>query len=439
MQLQHTQFSDPAETLQKAARAVDEETGIIKLLYEPPPAPDAPTIFGCGSLCSDYSHLGCPSGSSISGSTSLVRDQAIAGAIGEAIERYSAAFVPYEEIIVRPYSLVKCEAISPWSLTLYEAEQYQRSGFGYAPLTAYDPIGWVTGYSLTRAIPILVPAFAVYQPYRSMAGEAAVVQQITTGMACGSTLEEAILAAICEVVERDAAMLMWLQTRRPSKVVVTRGKNSCLASRALSSFGVLAQYVTILDVTTDISIPSYVAVWDGPIDKNQGAVFASCGSLSPERAVVGALTELAQSLMWVGSLLDNQEHLPDPRVEEMSRITDHVLWPMRPEVRPLFAFTLSSERSVSVSDRPDVSSPDVLDCIQKCVDLVGAQGLEVIVIDVTSPDIRELGLHVVRVIIPGAQPLFFGTGLHRLSERSHCSQYADRASERINLNPHPFP
>src|SRR5262245_40687059 len=220
MYLEHRPFSNPEETLRKAMRLVDEETGVIRLLYEAPTAPDAPEIFGCGSMCSDYSYLGHPSESFISGSTSLVRDQAIAGAIGEAVERYSAAFVPYDQIIVRRYSLVAADAISPWSLTLYDEDQYEQLDFGYRRLHAEESIGWVTGYSLTKGTPILVPAFSVYQPYRSMVGESPVVQQITTGLACGNTLEEATLCAICEVVERDAAMLMWLQTRRSPKVVL---------------------------------------------------------------------------------------------------------------------------------------------------------------------------------------------------------------------------
>lgn len=221
--------------------------------------------------------------------------------------------------------------------------------------------------------------------------------------------------------------------------VVPGGETPSLVSKALGSFGNLVKYVTILDVTTDLCIPSYLAVWDGPIYNERGALFASCANVSAERAVVGALTELAQCLMWAGSLIDKQEHLPDPTVEKISRIEEHVLWPLRSTARPSFAFALSSENRVTLDERIDASSSDVLASIQKCVGLIEAQGLEVVAVDVTSPDVREIGLHVVRVIIPGAQPLFFGTGLHLLSNRSRRNLYSDRASDAINLHPHPFP
>ena len=438
VRLRHRPFSRIEETTRKAVRLVDEDTGIIRLLHEAPIPPDAPKIFGCGSLCSDYGDMGHPADNPISGSTSLIRDQAIVGAIGEAVERYSAAFVPYDQITVRPYSSITSDAIAPWSLTLYEDEQYQNADFGYSRVRPDDPIGWVSGHSLTRGTDVLVPAFSVYQPYVSLADEPPIIQQITTGLACGNSMEEAVLAAVCEVVERDAAMLMWLQRRCPPHFVPEFDEASPV-SAIFRSFGNLQKYVTLLDITTDFSIPAYVAVWDGPINNEYGAIFASCAKQSPTKAAVGALSELAQCLLWAGSLIDNHKRLPDPSAEKLSRIEEHVLWPLRPTTRPVFEFALSSKKKIFFADQPEFNTPDVLEEIERCVHSIAAQGLEVIVVDVTSPDVLEVGLHVVRAIIPGSQPLFFGSGLHRISDRARRNEYSDRADMQINLHPHPFP
>jgi ribosomal protein S12 methylthiotransferase accessory factor len=438
MNLQHHPPSMLEETLRKAARLVDDETGIVKLLYEAPACSDAPRIFGCGSMCSDFSDLGYPSEAAVSGSTSMIRDQALAGAIGEAVERYSAAFVPYDQLVFEPYKSVIGEALSPCSLTLYSDDQYERPGFGYKPVSPEQSIGWVTGHSLTRDCAVLVPAFAVYQPYRSRSGESPVIQQVTTGLACGNTLEEAILSATCEVVERDAAMLMWLQKRRPPKVF-DGNISPTLLSAVLERFGGSRQFVSLLDITTDLSIPAYIAVWDGPIYGKHGTIFASCASLSPGRAAAGALTELAQCLMWAGSLLDSAKHVPDPAIECLSEIEDHVLWPLGNTARSAFAFALASQRTVSFAERPEPRSRDVLHAIMSCVEMIAAAGLEVVAVDVTAPDILESGLRVVRVLIPGTQPLYFGTGLHRVSDRARQNPYPDRDSDALNLHPHPFP
>ena len=183
VRLEHRPFSPIEETLCKAVRLVDEETGIIRLLHEAPVPPDGPKIFGCGSLCGDFGKMGYPADNPISGSTSLIRDQAIVGAIGEAVERYSAAFVPYDQIAIHPYSSLQTDAVAPWELTLYDDEQYKNPKFGYRRVHPEDAIGWVRGWSITRNVELLVPAFAVYQPYISQDKEAPVMQQITTGLA----------------------------------------------------------------------------------------------------------------------------------------------------------------------------------------------------------------------------------------------------------------
>ncbi len=437
MNLSHHPPSPVVETLRKARRLVDEATGIVRMVYEAPLSPGAPGIVGCGSLCRSGRVLEDGSRSAVSGSASLTRDQALAGAIGEAVERYSAAYVPDEAIIhARPCDLGR-EAIDPNSLSLYDAAQYARPDFGYQPPAPDRSIGWVRGHSLTRGVEVLVPAFAVYQPYPATPQEPPVIQQVTTGLACGNTLEEAIYSALCEVVERDAAMLMWLQSRRAPQVDLDAVGQGLLRT-TLERYGDSRQYVALLDVTTDLCIPAYVAMWDGPIFGRSGAIFASCAKLDAQRAAVGALTELAQCLVWAASLLDRGVSFRDPRVEGLHEIEDHVMWPLLQSSRSAYGFVRAGERHRAVQDGATCDA-DVLSTIEDAVGRIAACNLEVIVVDVTSPDVRECGLFVVRVIIPGAQPLFFGTGMERISNRARYVGYPDRASGAINRHPHPFP
>jgi ribosomal protein S12 methylthiotransferase accessory factor len=436
--LNHHPPTPTIETLRRALRIVDAETGIIRMLHEAPVAPDAARIFGCAALTSDQAAIGFPSENAVSGSTALTRDGAIVGAIGEAVERYSAAYTPIDQILRVPFSAIRGEAIDPTALTLYDAEQEAHEGFVYRTPRADEPIGWVGGWSLTYGRPVLVPAFAVYQPYARNEDEVPVVQMVTTGLACGATLEEAILAGLCEVVERDAAMLLWLQSRRVPRVEPNADLPTGVID-ALGRFGSNARYVTLLDASSDIAIPTYVAVWDGPLASTHGAVFASCAKPTQTGAVIGALTELAQCLMWAASLVDSAARLPDPANDSFQRIEEHVLWPLRPEARSAWAFAISSPRRVGFEAGADAPIRDVLDAIESCVSHVARAGMEAIAVDVTAPDIAETGLRVVRVVLPGAQPLFFGRGLHRISARARHLPYPDRAATKINLHPHPYP
>jgi ribosomal protein S12 methylthiotransferase accessory factor len=438
MRLEHHPPSSSDGTLIKAIQLVGTETGVIKMIYEAPTAPDASQIFGCAALCSNLEAIGFPSESQISGSTALTRDQSIVGAIGEAVERYSAAYTPNSDIVHKSYIEIAGDAVNPEDLILYDQEQQSGVGFGYFSPASDQRIGWIEGWSLTRERPVFVPAFCVYQPYTSTTGELPVVQQITTGLACGATPEEAILAGMCEVLERDATMLLWLQSRKTPRAN-NRSDLPDDVAQVFKKFGKNARYVSLLDATHDTGIPAYVAMWDGPLAGRNGAVFASCAKPFQSSAAIGALTELAQCLMWVDSLIAGETSIPHPLTGKFEKIEHHVAWPFRPDTRQYWDFASGSSREALFSSNAQNRSKDVLDDIERCVERVAAAGLETIAVDVTSPDIREVGLHVWRIIIPHAQPLFFGTGMHRISSRALRNYYPERASPSINIHPHPFP
>jgi ribosomal protein S12 methylthiotransferase accessory factor len=72
-------------------------------------------------------------------------------------------------------------------------------------------------------------------------------------------------------------------------------------------------------------------------------------------------------------------------------------------------------------------------------------GLDVIACELTTPDIAALGLSVVRVVVPGAHPLFMGyanralggTRLYTVPKR--LGDDALTPGDPDNPYPHPFP
>jgi len=72
------------------------------------------------------------------------------------------------------------------------------------------PIRWVKGISLFDKKEVWVPANMVYLhiPYKSI-GEKFWLP-ISTGCAAHVTMEEALLGAINEVIERDAISTLWI-------------------------------------------------------------------------------------------------------------------------------------------------------------------------------------------------------------------------------------
>ena len=80
----------------------------------------------------------------------------------------------------------------------------------------------------------------------------------------------------------------------------------------------------------------------------------------------------------------------------------------------------------------------------RIVDSLASVGVEVLLRDLTTPDVAELGLSVVRAVCPGLQPLhgnhhlpFLGRG--RLWSVTDHFAFARKNPTRRDLNPWPHP
>ena len=190
---------------------VNMHTGIIRSVLDVPILPDDPTIFACTALTCDPSRFRPGMQAFPGNGAGFSREQARSAAIGEAIERYCSGFADPESLIFGTYKEV-CQThptIHPSAYALFLPSQY--SGLSLQPFNENTPIAWVSGNSLKTGAPVLVPAGLVYLPYHPwFQGEGFIAEPTSNGLACGDSYEEAVFKGLCEVVERDAFMIMWL-------------------------------------------------------------------------------------------------------------------------------------------------------------------------------------------------------------------------------------
>ena len=148
-------------------------------------------------------------------------------------------------------------------------------------------IAWMTvsdGYSGEER---LAPADAILIGRREPGDAEAVAIADSNGCACGESLDAAKLAALLELIERDA-LARWWYGRRGRRTVrppaSASGLPSYLEQRPRRS--------TLFDITTDIGIPVFAAVsWE--LDGSD-VVIASAADVDPMRAAASALTEMLQ-------------------------------------------------------------------------------------------------------------------------------------------------
>lgn len=96
---------------------------------------------------------------------------------------------------------------------------------------------------------------------------------------------------------------------------------------------------------------------------------------------------------------------------------------------------------------PARDGDDLRDCLLATIASYTRHGMDVIVVDQTTPEHRAGGLSCVKVIIPGTMPMTFGHAYRRVSGLPRLSQAPRRAGvhdhtlgpDEVNPHPHPFP
>jgi ribosomal protein S12 methylthiotransferase accessory factor len=159
--------------------------------------------------------------------------------------------------------------------------------------------------------------------------------------------------------------------------------------------------------------------------------------LSPALAVRKSVQEAGQNFPLLRNLLSHEKDWrPASDFSNVTTFDYHYLtYIQRPDlVAPAFAFFDACQERVALSEMRDRSTRRVLGDIETCVALLRSAGHEVIVADVTTPEIADVGFSVVRVVVPGLVPLH---GNHRRPFLGVRRLAAPPSG--LNPYPHPFP
>lgn len=407
-----------------------------------------PSTFAMGVMASDISRFADTANSSKGGGGGDNLLGALAATLGEAAERYCMFFYDKNAMVHAPYREIADHAVSPDLLRLYSREQIDSLGPN-AKVRYFDedtPVRWVWGYSLTTKKPRLVPASLVYMNYQFQ-DEPVIGRNASSGLASNLTIEEAILAATLEIVERDAFTICWL-SKRPGRKLIVDDEETQAFLRQRFQIDHPKVETSIHDITLDVPIPSLFVVIKRPSELGPTVCVGSTSRLDPKAALRKCFLEAGQGLPYFRYLLAQlKDWQPSDDFLNVTSFDHHcVFYLKRPDLVPeAFAFLDDVEGTVPLSAIQDRSTGRVLGDVERCVELLKGAGLEVIVVEITTPDILDVGLRVVRVLIPGMVPLhgvykFPFLGSKRLAQFPlRGTQSNGRGPKNFNTYPHPFP
>src|SRR5713226_7299983 len=247
----------------------------------------------------DELRAGLSGGSFGKGSTA---EQGEASALMEAIERYSGIFQGDEARVTRRFTdFPSGDAIAPNDVLLFSDAQSRpeqtptdESGESQTVPDAFGrsaKIEWSPVWSLRDGRFKYLPTSLLYFFY---SGPAA-FQADSNGCAAGNTLEEAIVQGFLELVERDSYAIWWYKRLQRAEVDLGQFDEAYIRDLKIQ-LAETGRRLWMLDVTSDLGIPSFVTITHWMENSQEFVEFGSGSHFDVRIAALRAMTELNQFL-----------------------------------------------------------------------------------------------------------------------------------------------
>jgi ribosomal protein S12 methylthiotransferase accessory factor len=417
-------------------------TGIVPFTTPMLPSTDDARLFHVASTTANAESLIGAATNRYSGGIDYTPAGALAAAIGEAAERYAGAYIPASHMVVATAAELGDSAVDPASFALFDDAQYAQPNFHFRRFTEHTRVRWSPAFRLPGGERAYVPTQLVHLLADSH-DDTPVGYATSSGMACGATLEEAILSGLLELVERDAFLLTWYN--RLSLPRIDWSGDPALVRLDDEFFRPTGLRYAAIDLSAFLRVPTALGI---VLDENGGPAFAAgaASSVTMDVAVRKALREAFQTRAFARQL---RADLPDWSCDDPRAVTtfeDHVLYHAYPSRAGIDDFLLASPLRVRVGDVAPVEGRNVTANIRAIVARLASAGVDTYVVDTAPEDLRAAGLHAVTVVCPQLCRLdvphdlrYFGAA--RLYDAAFGAGVTDRPFTRDDLNPepHPFP
>lgn len=362
--------------------------------------------------------------------------QARVSGLAEAIERYSGVWRGDEPVVRASYDDLTQRRVHMHDVMRFSDAQYddrdsinssaEGKRFGMVPRRVRTDVecDWSTLWSLTNDEPVLVPSAYVWFGHPDITKHFSCFGD-GNGNAAGNVIEEAILQALCELVERDSVAIWWYnRLQRPAFDLASLDDPYVETVRRY--YRTMGRELWMIDITSDLGVPTMAAISsraDGPTeDINLG--FGA--HIDPYVAAMRALTEMNQFL---------------PAIARRDEYGNTIYWEDDPTTLSFWQNTkLAEEPWLSPGEQPATTVDDhhglvgdsLTDDLRRLLGRVESCGLEVLVADQSRPDLE---LSVTKVIVPGMRHFWRRLGPGRLYDVPVQMGWLDEATAERELNP----
>jgi ribosomal protein S12 methylthiotransferase accessory factor len=415
-------------------------TGIVPHTRRLLPATDDARWFRVASLGADSSRILGAAASRSGGGVHVTHDAALAAAIGEGLEQYAGAYCEEDRLRVASAADLGDAVPRPASFALFHPRQYAEPGFAFEPFTADTRIRWTAAFRLPDGEPCFVPAQLAHAGV-VFHDEPRIGYATSSGMACGATLEEAILGGLLELVERDAFAIAWYN--RLSLPLVDWSGDRAVADELRRFCEPAGVRYEVVDLTPVAGVPTALGLCRDA--HGEVALAAGCASAPTMRdALRKAVREAFQTRAFGRRLRAELPEWHCADVAEIASLEDHALYYAQRANAAGAAFLDASPARVALGAVPPLCEGSVTDAIRALVRRLARAGTSVCVVDTTPPDLRAAGVRTAAVVAPELCRLdvpyrYRYLGGRRLYGAACAAGLAARPSSFDDLNPLPHP
>jgi oxazoline/thiazoline synthase len=364
---------------------------------------------------------------SSSAGAGTTRLQSLTRCLGEAVERYCLVMQGHEPRFVASWNQLgahRCpaEILRPFSEQQYrQREQWNRGEWGFPiippPFGSDNITEWSPVRSLIHQRNVMLPTQLLY--FGSGQRKPLYFISDTNGCAADESLEAAVLAALLELVERDAIAVWWYNrlSRRP---VEPGAIDTRVAKPWVRHLRRADRPFWLLDLTTDLAIPVAAAISES-VRGSHVALGFGCHP-DAEVAAAKALRELCQT----------SQGIEEVRPDQLTRNTMQGAFAR-------WSVSACATRENHLTPHKAARRMDPLpvrtDFLSHCLRRLAELGYDPLALVLTRP---EINWPVVRLVCPGLCHPWHRLGIARLFEAPVTMGLLDRPLTESLMNPIPF-
>ncbi len=369
--------------------------------------------------------------------------------VGEGMERFCLCVYREKDLLLSSYNKVAKKALNPLSFTGISPVQRQTNL--WLKIDKKSIFRWVKGFSLYNNKKTLIPAQLVYIGYKYAKGEPIIQEQISTGAAAADSFEGALCGGICEAVERDAFMIAYLNKLSPPLIDLSTVKDKEL-QKLLAMFKRYNLEIYAVDITTDIAIPSVLAVI---IDRTGVGPVVHLGAktnLNIKEAVSGAICEVLRGRLGfrgkvpLNDKLKKKQGLLRANPSQIMMFEDRFLfWESLDMIKDIEFLLQGPEKKIDTENLDRYKNFSDREKLKASLKILKKADIDVYGTDIATPQMKEEEIFVAKVVSPQLQPLYLNEGIrHSWGDRLfnvpvRLGYRGEPLAEKdLNQLPHPF-